>query len=102
MAGRGTTQQHTTLLNELCKSCTSEILTELKTHVKAKEFGGLRAGELEKLTTLRDLLEKLEKKRVFKQGNYLKLKDLFDKAEFTDGIEIIEEIESEGKNGLSG
>ena len=97
MAGRGTTQQHTTLLNDLCKSCTSDTLMELKTHVKAKEFGGLRAGELEKLTTVRDLLEKLEKKRVFKQGMYGKLKELFDKAEFTDGIEIIEETENEGK-----
>ena len=92
MARRGTSKTHTGLLIELSNACDTDTLTKLKTHAKAKEFGGIRAGELEKLVDMGKLMDKLEKKRIFKQGCYDKLKELFELVEFTEGTELIEEF----------
>ena len=66
----------------------------IKDTVKADEFGSFKAGELEGINTVAELLESLEHKGIIRVGDYRKLKEIMEKIGRIDVvIDVINETE---------
>ncbi|PIK46500.1 hypothetical protein BSL78_16627 [Apostichopus japonicus] len=50
-------------------------------------------GQLEKIVSLSDLFSKLQQKRIFKEGDYNKLKKLLLRIDNEESVEIVKEAE---------
>ncbi|XP_038046191.1 caspase-3-like [Patiria miniata] len=94
MAFAGKPTAHTDLFLALSREMTSDNFQELKEVTKAKEFGNLKPGELEKIKNLAELFQRLEHKRIIEVGNYEKLKKILSKIDQDHLIEYIQKTES--------
>ena len=95
MALQATPTAHTVLLLRLHNALDSEAFENMKYTVKADEFGGFQPGELEKINTTSEMLEKLEQKGIIRVGDYRKLKQLMVKIDRRAQIDNIEDTEKE-------
>ena len=93
MALTATPTPHVDLRLKLGKNLTLDNLDKLKGTVKADEFGGFKAGELEGIKTVAELLKSLEYRRIIRVGDYRKLKEIMEKIGRIDVIDVINETE---------
>lgn len=93
MSVRGQSEIHIKLMQDLCNNLVVDDFNKLKDHCKAKEYGGFGAGQLEKIGSLSDLFSKLQQKRIFKEGDYNKLKKLLLRIDNEESVEIVKEAE---------
>ncbi len=100
MSRTGKPSQHSELIVHLTRAIDQEQFETIKTAVKTKEYGGFLAGELEKLSSIQKLLEKMEHKGVFrvtshpkKIVDYRKLKKVIRICENIDAVFEIESAE---------
>ncbi|XP_071820286.1 uncharacterized protein [Apostichopus japonicus] len=93
MSVRGQSEIHIKLMQDLCNNLVVDDFNKLKDHCKAKEYGGFGAGQLEKILSLSDLFSKLQQKRIFKEGDYNKLKKLLLRIDNEESVEIVKEAE---------
>ena len=93
MALTATPIPHVDLCFKLRQTLTLDNFDNIKYMVKADEFGGFKAGELEGINTVAELLENLEYRRIIRVGDYRKLKEILEKIGRIDVIDVINETE---------
>lgn len=93
MAFRGTSTLHVRLMLSLANELGSADLEALKGLCKSEQYGGFGAGQLQKITTISELLNKLQAKRIFKEGDYTKLKELLVMIDNEEAKQNVEEAE---------
>ena len=93
MALTATPIPHAELSLKLNKTLTFYNFDKMKDTVKADEFGGFKAGELDGIKTVAELLKSLEYKRIIRVGDYRKLKEILERIDRIDVIDVINETE---------
>ncbi|XP_033119124.1 caspase-3-like isoform X2 [Anneissia japonica] len=89
---------HDDMLAKISLEITDGKVRELKKRLRAAEYGGFGAREIEQMEDAVDIFTEQQKRKIFSVGNYGKLKDILEKVKLMDLVDEVRKCEDKLKN----